>query len=218
MPLTKLKKFTRHLTIAFDDIAANIDRSHRLSISEEIDRLRANARYKESKSLIPFGGKIYSQNDEDGIIREIFNRIGTTNKIFVEFGIGSGLENNTLALLFDDWQGLWIDASSNSINNIRTHFSEIIRNETLRVVEAFITASNINDLISASVPQNEIDLLSVDIDGNDYHVLRAITCIRPRVLVIEYNAKFAPPVMFCMDYAESHMWTGDDCFGASLKH
>jgi hypothetical protein len=217
MPLTKLKKFTRDLTTAFDDIAANIERSRRLSMSEEIDRLRANARYKESKSLIPFGGKIYSQNDEDGIIREIFNRIGTTNKIFVEFGIGSGLENNTLALLFDDWQGLWIDASSNSINNIRTHFSEIIKNGTLRAVEAFITVSNINDLISANVTQNEIDLLSVDIDGNDYHVLRAITCIRPRVLVIEYNAKFAPPVMFCMDYAESHMWTGDDCFGASLK-
>ena len=217
MMLTKLKKFTRHLTVSLDDVVAIMDRNHQLSIRNEIDRLRGSPRYKEPKSLIPFGGKIYSQNDEDGIIREIFHRIGTTNKIFVEFGIGNGLENNTLALLFADWQGLWIDASSDSINNIRNHFSEIIQSGKLRVVESFITKANINDLISANLTHNEIDLLSVDIDGNDYHVLQAISCISPRVIVIEYNAKFAPPTLFCMDYAEAHTWRGDDCFGASLK-
>jgi hypothetical protein len=217
MLLTKLKEYARHLTISLDDIVANINRAQQLSISNELDRLRGNVRYKEPKSLIPFGGKIYSQNDEDGIIKEIFNRIGTTNKIFVEFGIGNGLENNTLALLFGDWQGLWIDASSNSINNIRNHFSEIIQSGKLRAVESFITVANINDLISANIRHDEIDLLSIDIDGNDYHVLQAISCISPRVIAIEYNAKFAPPALFCIDYAETHTWTGDDCFGASLK-
>lgn len=213
MLLSKLKKFIRHL----DNTAIDMERTHQLSVRHEIDRLRENARYKEARSLIPFGGKIYSQNDEDGIIREIFNRIGTTNKIFVEFGIGSGLENNTLALLFGDWQGLWIDASSSSIANIRNYFSEIIQRGKLTVIESFITKANINDLISVHVRHNEIDLLSIDIDGNDYHVLQAISCINPRVIVIEYNAKFAPPILFCMDYAEAHTWRGDDYFGASLK-
>lgn len=213
MLLLKLKKFLRHL----DNTAADMERTHQLSVRHEIDHLRENARYKEAKNLIPFGGKIYSQNDEDGIIREIFNRIGTTNKIFVEFGIGTGLENNTLALLFGDWQGLWIDASSSSIANIRNYYSEVIQRGKLTVIESFITKTNINDLISAHVTHNEIDLLSIDIDGNDYHVLQAISCINPRVIVLEYNAKFAPPILYCMDYAEAHTWGRDDYFGASLK-
>lgn len=215
--LTRLKKIIYQLTTSVDDIAGNVNRTHQICIRSEIDRLRESVRYKKPTSLIPFGGKIYSQNDEDGIIREIFNRIGTTNKVFVEFGIGNGLENNTLALLFDDWTGLWIDASRDSIHAIRTHFSEIIRNGKLTAVESFITKANINGLISPYISYDEIDLLSIDIDGNDYHVLKAIACISPRVIVIEYNAKFAPPTMFCMGYAEAHVWKGDDCFGASLK-
>jgi len=215
--LEKLKKLMHHFTFSLDDISVETSRTRQLSIRTEIDRLRSNERYKEPQSLIPFGGKIYSQNDEDGIIREIFNRIGTTNKVFVEFGIGNGLENNTLALLFEDWQGLWIDASSNSIATIRNHFSGIIKSNKLTVVESFITQGNIDNLIASNIRHREIDLLSVDIDGNDYHVLQAISCIAPRVIVIEYNAKFAPPVLFCMDYTETHMWRGDDCFGASLK-
>jgi len=65
----------------------------------QIEKLRTSARYKSEKNLIPYGYKIYSQDDEDGIIREIFTRIGTTNKIFVEFGIGNGTENNSFALM-----------------------------------------------------------------------------------------------------------------------
>lgn len=215
--LTKLKKIAHDLTISLEDLTVTANRNYQLSIHAEIDRLRGNVRYKTPKSLIPFGGKIYSQNDEDGIIREIFARVGTTNKIFVEFGIGNGLENNTLALLFDDWRGLWIDASASSIASIRTHFAGIIQRGKLVVIESFITRANIDDLISANIERGEVDLLSVDIDGNDYHVLKAISCIDPRVIVIEYNAKFAPPVLYCMDYAETHMWKGDDCFGVSLK-
>jgi hypothetical protein len=154
------------LTTSVDAIADNINRTHQISVRSEIDRLRECARYKEPKSLIPFGGKIYSQNDEDGIIREIFNRVGTTNKVFIEFGIGNGLENNTLALLFDNWTGLWIGASTASINAVRTHFSEIITKGKLIVIESFITKNNIDSLISSHI-RHEIDLLSVDIDGND---------------------------------------------------
>jgi hypothetical protein len=186
-------------------------------VHQEIERIKSTPRYKNPKSLVRFGGKVYSQNDEDGIIREIFARIGTTNKTFVEFGIGNGLENNTVALLFDDWSGLWIDASKESIKAINSNLSAIIDSGKLKVVESFITRDNINNLISGNIDNVEIDLLSVDIDGNDYHVLNAISCIKPRVIVIEYNAKFAPPILFCMDYDDLYTWTGDDCFGVSLK-
>ncbi len=192
-------------------------RIKQIPIIQEIERLRASQRYQDPRSLVPFGSKIYSQSDEDGIIREIFRRIGIANHTFVEFGIGNGLENNTLALLFEGWKGLWIDASSKSISKIRKHFTTVIQKGQLKVVQSFITRDNINQLIKANVDTDEIDLLSVDIDGNDYHVIQAITCVRPRVIVVEYNAKFTPPVLFCMDYDATHRWEKDDCFGASLK-
>ncbi|MGF1524542.1 MAG: FkbM family methyltransferase [Leptolyngbyaceae cyanobacterium] len=213
MLIGKLNAIVQEITYSF-----NIrNRRKQIPIIQEIDRIRGNARYHDARSLIPFGGKIYSQSDEDGIIREIFRRIGLTNRVFVEFGIGNGLENNTLALLFEDWQGLWIDASSRSIKQIREKFAAILAKEKLKVVQSFITKENINHLISENIDDTEIDLLSIDIDGNDYHILNAITCVAPRVVVVEYNAKFAPPTLFCMDYDETHTWKKDDCFGASLK-
>ena len=195
----------------------NLRHIYQLLVTDQIDRLRKDARYGDSKNLIPYGYKMYSQNDEDGIIREIFNRIGATNKVFVEFGIGNGLENNTLALLFDGWNGLWIEASSESVKAIRKNMPRIIDSGKLKVIESFITKKNINDLILPNVSPREIDLLSIDIDGNDFHVLDAITCILPRVIVIEYNAKFMPPVIYCMEYDETYTWQQDDFVGSSLK-
>jgi hypothetical protein len=198
--------------------AYNVAKSVRqMWIHQRIDDLRKNPRYQDPKSLIPFGHKIYSQNDEDGIIGEIFQRIGVTNKIFVEFGIGNGLENNTLALLFDGWKGLWIESSSKFVDEIQRSFSNIISKGHLQVVQSFITKDNIDETIRSHIHHKEIDLLSIDVDGNDYHFFEAITCIKPRVVVIEYNAKFKPPILYCMSYDEGHVWKFDDCFGASLK-
>jgi len=217
MPFNKLKGWIQSQALERKYQRIIKDRLQQLPILQEIDHLREHKRYQDPKNLIPFGDKIYSQSDEDGIIREIFNRIGTTNKTFIEFGIGNGLENNSIALLFEDWQGLWIDASTKNIKKIRKYYDQIIGNKQLQVVESFITKDNINNLISDKIKSDEVDLLSVDIDGNDYHVLNAITCISPRVLVVEYNAKFSPPIMYCMDYNETHSWQKDDCFGVSLK-
>jgi len=209
----KLKRLKEYI-IHWYHVAKSI---RQLWIHQEIDRLRKSSRYQDQRSLIPFGAKVYSQNDEDGIIREIFTRIGVTNKVFIELGIGNGLENNTLALLFNGWKGLWIDSSSKSVNDVKRHFADIISKEYLQCIETFITKDNIDEVISSHIRYEEIDLLSIDIDGNDYHIFNAITCINPRVVVIEYNAKFTPPILFCVDYDESHVWAFNDCFGASLK-
>ena len=217
MPLQRLQEMIKPI---IQDIGYQLtirNRIKQIPILQEIERLRTSERYQNPQCLIPFGSKVYSQSDEDGIIREIFNRIGVTNKIFVEFGIGNGLENNSLALLFDQWQGLWIDASSKSVNNISKYFHEIIEKGQLKIVKSFIAKENINELISAKIDADEIDLLSVDIDGNDYYIIDAITCISPRLIVVEYNAKFTPPILYCMDYNATHRWEKDDCFGASLK-
>lgn len=186
-------------------------------LRNEMEAMQRLPKYADPLSLIPHGRKVYSQNEEDGIIIEIFNRIGTTNKTFVEFGSGDGLENNTYALLFQDWNGLWIDGSPKNIRKIREGLPTTIDSGQLAVVESFITKDNINDLISPHIQEKEIDLLSVDIDGNDYFVWDAITCIEPRVLIMEYNARFVPPIRYCMAYDPQHMWNYTDHGGLSLK-
>ncbi|MBD1849419.1 FkbM family methyltransferase [Leptolyngbya sp. FACHB-711] len=87
----------------------------------------------------------------------------------------------------------------------------------LTVVNQFITVENINDLFVQNGFEGEIDLLCIDIDGNDYHVWNAIESVSPRVVVIEYNDKFHPPVNWTIAYNPAHEWRGTDYFGASLK-
>jgi hypothetical protein len=165
-----------------------------------------------------FGYKVYSQNDEDGIINEIFKRIGTTNKVFVEFGVQDGLESNCHFLLFNGWKGLWIDGDEKCFANLQKYFEKPLASKQLSAVNGFITKDNINKLIGEDGKiTGEIDLLSIDIDGNDYWIWKAINCIQPRVVVIEYNAKFPPPCEWVMEYDVGHAWDGSDKHGASLK-
>src|SRR5438128_9077381 len=79
----------------------------------------ARPRHADPKRLVRCGYKVYSQNDEDGIIAEIFRRIGTTDHSFVEFGVETGIECNTAKLLVEGWRGLWIEANSASTKEVR---------------------------------------------------------------------------------------------------
>jgi hypothetical protein len=194
-----------------------LNNMRQLRIRQEIDRLMAKPKYQDPKSLVPYNMKVYSQNGEDGIIQEIFNRIGTTNKVFVEFGVGNGLENNTLTLLFSGWCGLWIEGSNDFVQSIQENYPSVLKSKQLQLVHSFITRDNIDAIISNHIEETEIDLLSIDIDGNDYYVLDAIQSVTPRVIVLEYNPKFIPPIEYCITYNETHAWDNSDHFGASLK-
>jgi hypothetical protein len=79
------------------------------------------------------------------------------------------------------------------VTSIKNRFSDVIANNRLTVQLAFITAENINELIG-DWGTGEIDLLSIDIDGNDFYVWQALKVINPRVVVIECNWKFPPPL------------------------
>jgi hypothetical protein len=181
------------------------------------ENLHKNSKYDSPKKLNRYEFKVFSQAGEDGIISEIFNRIGTTNKFFVEFGVGNGLENNSAYLLIKGWQGYWIEGSSRFCQNIRQSFEDLIANKQLNLKNTFITAENIEDLfVEGNVP-TELDLLSIDIDGNDYWVWQAITNYRPRVVILEYNAVYPPESSWVMQYNPSHQWKYSSYMGSSLK-
>ena len=181
---------------------------------EEATRARIN----DPKYLEYHGFKVYSQNDEDGIIEEIFNRVGTTNKIFIEFGVEDGLECNSHYLLHKGWRGLWLEGDTKNSKLIREKFAPVLTDGRLKVMQAFITRENINDLFVKGGVTGEIDLLSIDVDGNDWHVWRAIEVVKPRVVVVEYNSKFPPNCEWIQAYDKNHLWDGvSDWQGASLK-
>src|SRR5271168_529671 len=179
--------------------------------------LLASPRNSDERRLLKFGYRVYSQGDEDGILRELFRRIGEGNRTFVELGTGSGLENNTLFLLSQGWSGVWIEGSARKVASAKKTLSAFVAQEQLRIAEHFITAASIDKTIATLHSKSELDLLSIDLDGNDYYILDAIRSVSPRVIVAEYNAKFPADVVWIMEYNEAHRWDSTDYFGASLK-
>ncbi|CAN5626373.1 hypothetical protein BH23PLA1_BH23PLA1_43390 [soil metagenome] len=162
-----------------------------------------------------FERKIHSQFGEDGIIAEIFQRIGEGTRYAVEFGIEDGSECNT-RYLFEHrgWFGLLIDGSADHVAMAQARYAD----RPVRILERFLTVENILDIFTeASVPV-EPDLLSIDVDGNDYWLWeKLLLAYRPRVVVIEYNGRWIPPVCWVMPYNPEHCWDGSVYFCASLE-
>jgi hypothetical protein len=177
----------------------------------------AKPRHADPKRLVRYGYKVYSQNDEDGIIAEIFRRIGTTNRTFIEFGVETGIECNTAKLLVEGWRGLWIESNAASAAAIRREFAPFIAGGKLVLEESRVTAENINGLIGQGGFSGEIDILSIDIDGNDYWVWKAIDVVNPRLVAIEYNATLRPPMALVVPYRADAQWDGSNHYGASLE-
>ena len=138
--------------------------------------------------------------------------IGTTNKKFIEFGVSSGIECNTHLLLHFGWTGLWIEDQPHWAQAIRQTFSGAISDGVVTFRNERLTTNNINDVIMSSGFSGEIDLLSVDIDGDDYFVLESLSAVSPRVMVVEYNSSFPPPLRYLNQMSRSDGL----CFGASL--
>jgi hypothetical protein len=139
-----MKKLIAHIMRSFlTDLAPFHKRMTRNDAEYENKR-----RLDDPIYLDRFGYKVFSQNDEDGIIAEIFDRIGITNKKFVEFGVQDGLESNGHFLLHKGWQGIWIDGDKKMFKKLLGHFQNPIRSKQLIAINAFITADNINHLIA----------------------------------------------------------------------
>lgn len=174
-------------------------------------------RFQDRKRLLPHGFKVYSQHDEDGMIEEIFRRIGCTNKYFVEFGLGDGLENCTTYLLLKEWSGAWIEGSAICYEGILKNMAPLIANGRLRARYSFITAANICRLFTELDVPKEFDFLSIDIDRNDYWIWDAIQGYNPRVVAIEYNASWKQTVSCVVPYDATAVWGWTNYYGASLK-
>ncbi len=164
--------------------------------------------------------KVYSQWGEDGIIQYILDRIPIINKVFVEFGVEDYTESNTRFLLKNNkWSGLVLDGNKDNVEYIKNDTS-VYWAHNLKAEHIFITKDNINSiLISNGIPQ-DLGLLSIDIDGNDYWIWDAINCIKPRVVITEFNSLFGykskVSIPYLSDFVRSKAHFSCVYYGASL--
>lgn len=174
---------------------------------------------RTSNDLKDYEFRIFSQWGEDGIIQKLIKSVPIVNKTFVEFGVETFFESNCRFLMMkDNWSGFIIDGSSKNVEKIKN--SSYYWKYDLQAIDAFIDRENINDLIKQSGFNEDLGLLSVDLDGVDYWVLEAIKSVRPRILVVEYNAAFgskrAISVPYRSDFNRTKAHSSNLYWGASL--
>ena len=163
---------------------------------------------------------VFSQWGEDGIIEWLIHLNGDMPRSFIEFGVEDYYESNTRFLLINrNWRGLIIDGDEENIKIARKN--NISWRHDLTLMNAFITKDNINDLIKKSGIVGEIGILSVDIDGNDYWVWQAIDCVRPQIVIAEYNSAFGDiyplSVPYAADFYRGNAHYSNLYYGASIN-
>jgi hypothetical protein len=130
--------------------------------------------------------RLHSQNQEDGILWMLFLQIGVKHAKFVELGSGASGGNAAMLAAECGWTGLMVEGNQGSAEFAGRRFPHVT------AVCAWITPDTINELLTQHGYAGEVDLLSLDIDGNDYWVWQALTACTARVVVLEYNSMFGP--------------------------
>jgi len=176
--------------------------------------LRSTTRLADDQSDLQHSeNSVTSQNGEDGIITEIFRRVGDGHRVFVEIGASDGAENCTARLLSQGWSGTWIEGDPERVAVARKRST----GQAVCVVEAFVDRESILSVLEAASTAPEPDLLVIDVDGNDYWIWEAVaTQYKPRVVVIEYNAIVGPRLQWVMPYNPKHRWDETAWHGAGL--
>lgn len=204
-----LKKFAPYLI--------KVKRSHEeitLMFNMELEKTYKERAERHPNPLTRYGQLGFSQSDEDGLIKEFMKRLEIKNGNFAEFGVGTGIENNTLVLLAMGYHGIWFGGEDLDF--------EVASSSRLTFKKCWITKDNIVKIYQKGIEEcgfSKIDLVSLDLDGNDLIFCEKLldAGVDPSLFIVEYNARFAPPIKFCMDYDESHVWKLDDYYGASLQ-
>ena len=187
-------------------MSSSPDPSAEAQIAQVLLRLQYQDLARRGTNLPEFSDvefRCYSQNSEDGILLYIFSLLGTTNRRVVEICAGDGIECNAANLLINHaWRGLLVDGDPEQVGRGRAFYSTC-RNTWVSpptFIDAWVTAENVDALITSHGFAGPVDLLSLDVDGNDYWIWKALNCITPQVVVLEFNAACGPEQSLTISY------------------
>lgn len=182
------------------------------SISEGIRGFKRHVALSKVDDINAFEKRVYSQGGEDGIIAELFARIPHRGYC-VEISVGDGLECNTAYLTRHcGWKGLMVEANPTKFARLRSHYASL----PVRCVETFVNRDNVAKILEDSGAPTDLDLLGIDIDGNDYYIWEALSGYAASVVVVEYISSYGPTESKTIAYNADHVWRNDNYLGASL--
>ena len=178
-----------------------------IALRQQIEAHRARlARGEPLPALEDVEFKVFSQNGEDGILLYLLALVGWQRRRFLEIGIQDGWECNCANLAKHlDWGGWFVEGDPAGAALARQHYAlePATVYSDLRVIEAYVTRENAAELL-AQHGVADVDLLSIDIDGMDWWIWDALAGLRPRLVVVEYNAAFGPERSLTIPYAPLH--------------
>jgi hypothetical protein len=214
----------RHSVQVLEDNLQHLDEAQVRKLKEITQEISKNSsverrlseleRWREAGDLRAFENKVFSQNGEDGIIWEILHRVGAETQYFVEFGVESGEQCNCRRLAIqENWRGLFIEANKADFEKLGKLYGQY---KNVQCLNDFVTSSNIQSILESNKVPRHLDLLSIDVDGNDYWIWAAIKEWQPRLVVIEYNSTVPPSKKWVMKEDLKHKWDRTNYFGASL--
>jgi hypothetical protein len=175
--------------------------------------------HKTSDRIADYEFKVFSQSGEDGIIQFLTSSLQIRNRTFIEFGTEDFHESNCRFLLVKDgWSGFVMDGSARNMDRLRS--SDFYWRNSLDHRTAFITRENIAAMLEGSGFSRDPGILSIDIDGVDYHVLAELKDWTPSILIVEYNALFgkarAVSVPYDPEFQRTRKHYSNLYYGASL--
>lgn len=131
---------------------------------------------------------IFTSSGEDGILLRLINAVGCTNKKFVDIGSNDCINSNCANLAFHhNWKGVFIEGDKKTLARGKYIYTKHFKKNINRFsfVNAIVEPNNINAIIKKVIGDEEVEVLSIDLDGNDYHIWKAIDVIKPKIVVVE---------------------------------
>jgi len=174
----------------------------KLALKIKFKQLVGKLKIKRRNAEIPLNRqeyRVFSQHREDGIIDYFLDIIDDDIGKFVEFGFAPDQCNCLNLALNRNFAGLFIDGADTKCSGAVRVYNKMGLTE-IQIKNAFINRDNLDSLISDSGIVGEIDVLSLDVDGNDYWFWQCIESVDPRIVVIEYNATFGPTAPVSVPY------------------
>jgi len=148
--------------------------------------------------LLDYKVDVFSQSGEDGIIQKILEIIPDKNKWCVEFGAWDGVYLSNTANLIKNagYSAVLIEGSSHKFIDLKNNYADFKTVFPINTFVGFAANNGLDKILTDTAIPRDFDLLSIDVDGNDYHIFKAMTKYKPKVLVIEFNPTIPNEVSF----------------------
>ncbi|HVG42258.1 MAG TPA: hypothetical protein VM888_11660 [Chitinophagaceae bacterium] len=161
---------------------------------------------------------LFTYHGEDGIIQYIISKLKDLPPVFVDIGSGNCITSNCATLtVHNKWSGLFLDNNDLLLSIGNSFYSKLNLGDKLQFAKELVTPENINGILKQKNIRGPVGLLSIDIDGNDYWVWKALNIIQPQIVVIEAKVEFGFKNIIVPEGPKNHHSFNKKYNGASVE-